>query len=233
MKLNERMKNNYESRTQTYLTRRTPVIMRLDGKAFHTFTKKFSFPFDINLLYSLYIATKRLGKEIQGSKFAYIQSDEISILITDYDRLNTEAWFNYNVQKMCSVASSIFSCYFNEVISNLKPEIGHQHGFFDCRVFNIPEEEVVNYFIWRQRDWWRNSISMLTRAYYSHKECLNKSVKDMHEMLYEKGANWNDLSPLWKNGQCVDLLNQEPVILEDFNNYRNYFNKFLEPIEEE
>mgnify|MGYP000347196508 FL=1 len=119
--IGERMKNNYESRSQSYLLRRTPIILRLDGKAFHTLAKQVPFekPFDPNLLDSLEYATIELSKEIQGAKFAYIQSDEVSILITDFDRLETEAWFNYSVQKLTSVASSIFSCNVVIVFSKL------------------------------------------------------------------------------------------------------------------
>ena len=234
MSIGTRMKNNYEDRSATYLTRRTPVILRIDGKAFHTYTKNFVRPFDDFLSNTFMAAAQKLGKEIQGAKFCYHQSDEVSFLITDFDRLNTEAWFDYNVQKMTSIAASVFGAYFNRVINSFisYKRVTRGPAFFDVRVFNIPKEEVVNYFLWRQQDWWRNSISMLTRHYYSHKECHGKNTAQMHDMLHEVGINWNDLEFKWKNGQCYDFENDISPGIDNFNNFRDYMNKFLEPKEE-
>lgn len=195
MKLGTRMKENYEDRYRFSLTRRIPVIMRLDGKAFHTLTKHCQKPFDSIFQVAMSKTALKLCKEIQGAKIAYVQSDEISILITDFDKLTTESWFDYNIQKMTSVAASMASVEFS---SRIVP-----NGFFDCRVFNIPEPEVVNYFVWRQKDWERNSIQMLGQAYFSHKELHSKKSPDIHEMLHQKGVNWANLEDKWKNGQVI------------------------------
>ncbi len=213
MTLAKRMKEFYEGRNQTYLTRRTPVILRLDGKAFHTFTKNkilnFKRPFDGTLGDWMVETTKVLCQEVQGCKLGYTQSDEISLLITDYDNLNSEAWFNYKVQKMVSVAASIASATFAKLM--FKDYLMFRDyedkdlsmANFDCRAFNIPINEVNNYFIWRQQDWTRNSIQMLAKEHFSHKELQGKGKSDMHEMLHQKGINWADLDTQWKNGTMV------------------------------
>lgn len=194
--LGDRIKHNYENRNRSYLTRRTPVIMRLDGKAFHTLTRSCTKPFDIEFSSAMVYTAHKLLKEIQGAKCAYTQSDEISILITDYETLETEAWFDYNVQKITSVAAAVASLAFSDAYK--------KEGIFDCRVFNIPKEEVCNYFIWRQKDWIRNSIQMLARKHFSHKELHNKKIKDIHDMLYTKNINWADLEDRWKNGIHIE-----------------------------
>lgn len=233
MGIGTRMKKNYEDRSSSFLTRRMPVILRIDGKAFHTYTRPFKRPFSDKLNRAFVHTAHKMGKEIQGAKFAYHQSDEVSFLITDFDHLTTEAWFDYNVQKMTSVAASLFTGYFNNFMEKDSP-VSDKYGIatFDARVFNIPKEEVVNYFLWRQQDWWRNSISMLTRHYYSHKECHRKKTKDMHDMLHEKGVNWNDLPFKWKNGSCIDFENKIEPAIDNFNNFRDYMNRFLEQKEE-
>jgi tRNA(His) 5'-end guanylyltransferase len=191
-----RMKNNYEDRYRISLTRRTPVIMRLDGKSFHTLTRNCKKPFDEEFSNAMIATAIALLFETQGAKCAYVQSDEISILMTDFDKLNTEAWFDYNIQKMVSVAASEASYQFSQLFE--------YKGLFDCRVFNIPKEEVVNYFIWRQKDWERNSILMLSQSHFSHKELQNKKCSDMHEMLHKKNINWAKLDDKWKNGVFID-----------------------------
>ena len=197
------MKGNYENRNRYFLTRRMPVIIRIDGKAFHTLTKKWKCqkPFDEKLNIAMTETTAFLLKEFQGAKIAYHQSDEISLLLTDYDKLTTDGWFDYNIQKICSVGASTATACFNA-----RHEEGRRNpAIFDCRCFNIPREEVTNYFIWRQKDWIRNSASMLAQSEFSHKELEGKSQADMHEMLYWRGINWADLAPVWKNGSLMEL----------------------------
>lgn len=207
----QRMKSNYESRSKTYLTRRTPVIIRLDGKAFHTYTRGLNKPFDEGLIQDMEATTLFLCKNIQGVKLGYCQSDEISLLLTDYDSLDTQAWFDYNVQKMTSISASLATGIFNRyrdlrhldkyektdkvVLSNL--------ANFDSRVFNIPKEEIANYFLARQKDAVKNSIAMLAQSLYSHTELHKKNGNDMQEMCFQKGHNWNDLDYKKKRGCTV------------------------------
>jgi len=216
--ISTRMKANYEVRSKTYLTRRTPVIIRLDGRAFHTFTKGMNKPFDKILMETMQETTKYLCENIQGCKMGYTQSDEITLLLTDYDTLTTDAWFDYNVQKMVSISASMATLAFNKIFKSKAQtninEVLTPYGeklqdkidmaMFDSRAFNIPKEEVANCFIWRQQDATRNSISMVAQANFSHKELQNKSSSDMQDMLMlQKEINWNNFTPSEKRGTSI------------------------------
>ena len=172
--LGDRMKSQYEDRTRFFLPRRTYTIIRVDGKAFHTLTKNFKRPFDRTLMDMMDATAKALCKEIQGSCFAYTQSDEISVLLTDFEKITTCAWFDGNIQKMVSVAAACATMAFNEEL--MRRGLANNHkAMFDARVFTIPDAvEVENYFVWRQNDASRNSVQMAARAAYSHKELEGK-----------------------------------------------------------
>lgn len=197
--LGKRMKEYYESRTRIYLPRRTHTIIRVDGKAFHTYTKGMSRPFDDVFIYGMNETAQYMCENIQGAKLAYVQSDEISILLTDFDKLGTDAWFDGNIQKVASVSASLATAKFNQVMLNDKI------GLFDSRVFTIPSIiEVVNYFIWRQKDCVRNSISSTAQSYFSPTELHGKSTSEMQEMLFtKKDINWNDYAPNLKRGRVI------------------------------
>lgn len=197
------MKENYEMRGRHYLTRRTPVMLRLDGKAFHTFTKGFKRPFDQTLSDLMTDTAMYLANEIQGTKLVYVQSDEISILVTDFDKLTTSPWFDYETSKMNSIAASMAAAYFNTELRKRVEGMDYKYPSFDCRTFNLPNEEVANYFRWRYQDWLRNSVSMLAQAHFSTKELHGKNRADMHEMLHTKDVNWAKLDNLWKNGTLI------------------------------
>lgn len=216
--LGDRMKKNYEKRSQIKLIRRMPVIIRLDGRAFHTFTKGFKRPFDEELNRIMRETTIFLLEQIQGAKLAYTQSDEISILVTDYDYLETQAWFDNNIQKICSVSASIATCEFNKQylqpwLKNYYELAEYSHEVeempklanFDARCFNIPKEEVNNYFVWRQNDWIRNSIQMVAQSLYSHKELHGKGQIEQLGMIAREGIDWRNDYPLkWTHGNtCV------------------------------
>lgn len=211
--LGDRMKENYENRAKTFLVRRMPVIIRLDGKAFHTFTKGLKKPYDEIFHNTMNATMKYLCENIQGCKLGYTQSDEITLLLTDFDTLTTDAWFDYNVQKICSVSASMATMAFNKFFEKfvnyefnlctskgiIEQKYGNideydrlfntyyqrirQGAMFDSRCFNIPEEEVTNCFIWRQQDATRNAIQMLGQCNFSHKELHNKSCNDIQDML--------------------------------------------------
>lgn len=224
----ERMKENYENRAKTYLIRRTPVIIRIDGKAFHTYTKGLKKPFDEELIEDMIETTKYLCANIQGAKCGYTQSDEISILVTDYDTLQTSAWFDNSVQKICSVSASLATGIFNKLrfyrglddeYENSMPQLFkdiensiNKIANFDSRCFNIPKEEVCNYFYARQRDAVKNSISMLAQSMYSHTELHNKNGDQMQEMCFQKGVNWNDLHWSKKRGSFIEKV-QDSITL--------------------
>lgn len=196
--IGDRMKDYYENRTRYFLPRRTHTIIRIDGKAFHTFTRGMAKPFDDELITNMDATAISLCNEIQGCKFAYIQSDEISLLLTDFDNLQTSALFDGNVQKIASVSASMATGFFN------CKSPWDRIAFFDARVFTIPErEEVINYFIWRQQDATRNSIFSAAQTYYSHRQLEGKNTNDMQAMLLEKGINWNDYPVGCKRGRMV------------------------------
>lgn len=216
--LGNRMKTFYEEIPKTRLMRRTPVIIRIDGKAFHTFTRGFKRPFDEVLIKTMQETAQYLCENIQGCQLAYTQSDEISLLLIDYQRFETSAWFDYEIQKMCSISASMatmaFNRIFSETVSDLKVddtkpidtyfEAAYSGAMFDARVFNIPREEVTNYFYWRQLDASRNSIQMVGQANFSHRELQYKSCNDIQDMLMtQKSINWNDFPTYQKRGSCV------------------------------
>lgn len=201
--LGDRMKQ-YESVTQPRLMNRNPVIIRADGKAFHTFTRGMDRPFDNRLSDCMAYTTQELVKNISGNYFGYTQSDEISLLLIDYANINTQPWFDNKVQKIVSVTASMATVYFNKKFQELFPELKDKWAMFDARVYNIPKDEVVNYFIWRQQDCTRNSIQMLGRATFSHKELMNLSCDKIQDKLFlEKQINWNDIPTKFKRGVGV------------------------------
>lgn len=225
--LGVRMKTFYEQIPKTKLMRRCPVAIRIDGKAFHTFTRGFQKPFDEVLIKSMQETMKYLCENIQGCVLGYTQSDEITLILVDYKKLTSSAFFDYEVQKICSIASSMATMAFNRIFAEKVKEFIYNDGenyennseeyrlcsvyknavnkgaMFDARCFNIPKEEVTNLVYWRQLDASRNSIQMVGQANFSHKELQNKSCNDIQDMLMtQKGINWNDLPTYQKRGSC-------------------------------
>ena len=201
MKLGDRMKL-YEEVPKLKLMRRVPVILRLDGKSFHTYTKGFDKPWDKLIFTGMTETAKYVCKNISGAKMAYTQSDEISILITDYDNIDTEPWFDYQVQKIVSVTASMASAIFNLIMKG--QGVNKALGVFDCRVSNYPKDEVVNYFIWRQKDCERNSIQGLAQSLFSQTQLHGLKTNQLQDkMLTEKDVNWNDCEVWQKRGVSI------------------------------
>ena len=183
--LGKRMKDQYEVRTKLLLSRRTYTLIRIDGKAFHSFTKGMNRPFDQNLMNVMDKTTLALCENIQGCKMGFVQSDEISLILTDFDDISTNAWFDGNVQKITSISASMATAYFNKYKEEYK--LSDKMALFDSRVWTIPDiEEVVNYFIWRQKDATRNSINMTAQSLYSFKELQKKNCNEMQEMIFQR-----------------------------------------------
>ena len=211
-----RMKEFYEQVPKTRLVRRMPVAIRIDGKAFHTFTKGFRKPFDDILIKTMQETTKYLCENIQGCVLGYTQSDEITLILVDYQKLTSSAWFDYEVQKLCSISASMATIAFNKFfernaenyiqncatdyetdglygkgttkyqLCEIYQKAAEKGAMFDARCFNIPKEEVTNLIYWRQLDATRNSIQMVGQANFSHKELQNKSCNDIQDMLHEQ-----------------------------------------------
>jgi len=209
--LGDRIKKNYEDRTRYLLPRRTYTIIRVDGRAFHTYLRDADKPFDHKIMKDIDSTAEALLREIQGSCLAFTQSDEISILATDFKEDTTEAWFDNNLQKVVSVAASIATAEFNKQrMLRLRfdfQEIAdalscRRQATFDARAFTISDPvEVENYFIWRQKDAERNSLQMLARSLYSHNELEGKGTVELHDLIHAKGMNWNDLNNGVKRGR--------------------------------
>ncbi len=198
--LGNRMKS-YEQVWGQQLPTRLPLIIRLDGKAFHTWTRGLDRPFDERLSHCMRAASMALADQVQGCALVYSQSDEISLLLTDWSSYSTQPWLGGKLQKMISVSASITTAAFNDAARGLLD--GRGLALFDSRAFVLPPHEVVNYFIWRQMDAERNSKSMLAQSVFSHKELHKKSTKDMLLMLEDKGVIWGDLPEVQKRGFCV------------------------------
>ena len=214
--LGDRMKS-YEDCYRIHLPIRMPIIVRIDGKAFHSYTKGCKKPVDEGLVSVMNETARYLCDNIQGTKLAYVQSDEISLLITNYEDVNTQSWFDNNLQKMASVSASMAGAIFtmnsyriwdkNKDVewSDYVPYAPEdmRPAFFDSRVFVMPKEDICNYFLWRQQDATRNSVQMLARSLYSHKECENMNNSQLQEMIFQKGINWNDCPVPQKRGRCI------------------------------
>lgn len=233
--LGDRMKG-YENISRAYLTRRVPVIIRLDGKAFHTFTRGLDKPFDKSLMKIMQLTMHYLCSNIQGCVFGYTQSDEITLVLTDYATIKTDSWFGYNVQKMASVSASMATMEFNrlfrkefeDMVLEWTPDRKDLTTFenrlamlkdkqfkacFDARCFSIPVDEVCNCLIWRQQDATRNSIEAVGQANFSHKQLMGKSCNEIQDMLFkEKGVNWNDFPTDCKRGSaCYRVVSEEEI----------------------
>jgi len=228
--IGDRMKESYENITKIFLPKKCFTIIRIDGKAFHTLTKRMRFtkPFDTDFRYMMNETTKFLCENIQGAIFGYTQSDEISIILQDFKNKETSAWFNGNIQKIASVSASLATAKFNDLLKDyisryeerLKEVTSKdwltqealqdivqniplfQLAFFDSRCFTISKAyEVQNYLLWRQKDCIRNSILSLAQSVLGKKSISNKNCSELKNILIqEKNIDWEDLESGLKYG---------------------------------
>lgn len=229
----------YEDVWRSQLPGRLPVLLRIDGKAFHTYTKGCKRPFDERLVEVMDETAQYLCKNIMNSRLAYVQSDEISILLVNYETNDTQSWFDNNIQKMVSISSAMASAYFTTQSAKIfgQPKL----AMFDSRAFILPKEDVNNYFLWRQNDATRNSVQMLARSLYSHKELNGLNNSQLQELTFKKGQNWNNLPTSQKRGRCIvkelytkdgatrsrwTVDNEIPIFSTD----KNYVEKFVYPV---
>jgi len=224
MDLSERMKK-YEGVSKSYLMPKTPAIIRIDGKAFHTWTIGLESPFDENFYACMANTTKELVNQIQGATIAYGQSDEISILLKDYATYDTDAWFGGNVQKIASVAASIATAVFNQTAIKLGIDRG-KLALFDARVFALPTHEVINYFIWRQQDFHRNSIQSVGQHFLGHKAMQGMSSQEVVDALrgHDDSVDWyKDYDAVYRRGYTYtrgsDVTNFD---IPEFNQLRDF-----------
>lgn len=209
MNLGNRIKK-YEKTFYHSALKRMPLMIRVDGRAFHTFTKGLDKPFDNRFISAMVNAAVNVAYDMQGFKAAYIQSDEVTFCLTDYDTLETEGWFNYELPKVISISASLMTLFFNRILTTDKGAV------FDSRAFTLPKEDVVNAFLWRAKDWERNSLQMYCRSIFSHKELYKKKREDMHEMLHKIGQNWTtDLNANERNGTFLIKVDKDIIIRAD------------------
>ena len=237
--IGDRMKNFYENRYRFYFPNKFPIIIRIDGKAFHTYTKGLKRPFDELFMTAMQNTALDLVKNIGGCKLGYVQSDEISLLLTNDDTLYTQPWFGNNIQKIVSVTASMATLYFNKHFQELKKawldnyEKTKNHSededlyystlvkkeataVFDSRAFIIPKKDVNNYFYWRQLDASRNSILSCAQTYIGKKQSHGFKCEQLQEkLLVEKGINWNNYPIDQKRGACVIFKEVEICRLDD------------------
>ncbi len=220
------MKDNYEKVWNIQLPYRMPVILRLDGKNFHSFTKKMERPFDETFIHNMGALTEYLCKKISTTVFAYVQSDEISLLLHPYKKLDTDPWFANEIQKISSVSAGLASSYFSLLYN--------KQAVFDARVFVLPEAEVVNYFVWRQQDATRNSVTMAAQTLYSHRQLDKQNSETKKTMMLQKGVDYMAYETYKRRGFSVVKKTEWitdwniPLFTED----RDYVHKWLEVDEE-
>lgn len=194
--LGDRMKV-YESCGSFSFPRRMPLIVRLDGRAFHTFTRDMP-PFDQTFQNAMREAARATAEEMQGFVLGYTQSDEVSFLLQDWATLTTEPWFGKQLNKIISIAAATMSVHFTDNLRDYREQ--RRVAVFDARAFVLPEAEVANYFLWRAKDCARNSIQTFAREHFSHADLYLKGIPEIHEMLHGIGKNWTDLAGWQKNG---------------------------------
>ena len=221
--LGQRMKRDYEDALRLFVPRRTHIVIRIDGRAFHQFTKNLERPYCQRLADALDQAALQLASEMIGCRFAYGQSDEYSFVLTDTEPEDAALWFDGNIQKIVSVSASIFTAAFNKAFSADEP------ASFDSRILVIAQRsEVEKYLLWRQLDATANSLNMLASAHFTHAELLGKTTAGKHDLLHGKGLNWAKQPTDFKRGRAIvrvpnggwkvdreiPIFNREPDYLE-------------------
>lgn len=214
--LGDRMKD-YEKKSSSSLYTTLPVCVRLDGKAFHSFTKGLERPYDNDLSQTMRQVTQELVKET-GSVIGYTQSDEISLILFRKS-FDSQIYFDGKRDKIISVLAATCSVLFNKIYAG-KATYNGKSAIFDCRAFNLPDkQEVYNYLLWRERDAVRNSLSMLAQHHFSHNKLQNKNSHDMHDMLHQIGIHWGDYPLFFKRGSYFKkLINKGMLTFEEYDN---------------
>jgi len=192
-----------------------PIIVRIDGRGFTKLTRGMKEPYDEEFISMMNEIAIKVCRSVQHCRMAYIQSDEISFLIYQKN-WDEEGWFSNKVEKMCSIISSMASSIATKWVIEKYPD-KNPIVCFDARANVYPSKEVVNYFIWRQFDWERNSLFMLASTYYSAKELMYKKNEEQHEMIFNAGDNWNKYSTHIKRGRtCIKVKTNKYIDNEHF-----------------
>lgn len=201
----DRMKM-YEGLSQKEFLPLAPIVARIDGRSFSTFTRDLDRPF-CRSLHNLMVSTTRHLVEETGALIGYTQSDEISLVFWQRD-FNTQIWFGGKIQKMVSQLAAQATGAFNSKLAVYLPTKVDDRGWsfpsFDARAWSVPNQtEATNAILWREQDATKNSVSQACRAHFSHKEMEGKGRSDQMDLLMSKGINWNDYEPWCKRGTYV------------------------------
>ena len=206
--IEDRMKLMEGIEAHRILIPKLPVMVRCDGRAFHTWTKGLERPYDTGFSMLMQDVTQFLVEET-NARVGYMESDEITLMLYSPDT-KSETFFNGRIQKLVSVIASMCTAKFNDSINTWIPGKTEGLAYFDCRVWNVPTlDEAANVFVWREMDATRNSVSMAAQSYYSHNELMNKNESQMHEMLMEKGVNWNNYPDFFRRGSYMRKVTKE------------------------
>ena len=198
--LADRMKAYEDIDCAQHLIPNLPVCIRVDGKAFHAWCRGLERPYDTRLQHVMDEVTAELV-DMTDAVIGYTHSDEISLILWNYGILNSDIYFHGRRDKLVSVLASAATWHFHRALLAYLPAKVGKLALFDCRAWNIlTPHEAINYLLWREQDATRNSISMAAQAYYSPKQLHGKNGKEMQEMLFQKGINWNDYDARCKRG---------------------------------
>ena len=227
--LGERMRQNYEFPYRFFLTKRTPIIIRIDMQNAHNFTSFMKKPFDPIFIESMHNTALNLCEQLTNVEFAYTQGDEINLFLTDYKKILLGQWQNGNLQKMVSLSASIATIEFNAAYTHailnhteLDAESTNQYSsninkmIFESTIFNIPESEVINYFIYRQTECAKNSVQLAGGYYFNNDKLHNLNGNDIQEKLKNIGINWNEYPSFFKRGICTKR--EEYIVHDDYKN---------------
>ena len=213
--LGDRMKQ-WENAYRSVVEPHSYLMLRLDGRAFHTYTRGLSRPFDAELVAAMDATMVALCEEIDGVRLAYCQSDEISLVVTDWRhgaptpgnptglRLS-EPWLGGVVAKILSISAAVASVEFNDVRVGQSQRAG---AVFDARLWTFPgdeqgQAEVGNYLLWRQRDAIKNSVTMAASAVFSRRRLHGVNSEEKHRLLVEAGKPWEGLPAGYRQGRVA------------------------------
>lgn len=194
----------------------TYAIVRVDGRAFSRISNKLDKPYSTHFMDWMDAAAIQLCYEMQGAVFAYVQSDEISVIMSDMNGERRGRWFDWNVNKLVSVSASIASGTFN---------LGFQHDLngtlwedrrpasFDSRVIPVKSRlDAIQYFMWRQRNAYTNAISMVADRICGSAALNGKNLNDRIDMLFQQGIMVNDLPLGLRQGRVITATKMPGVV---------------------
>lgn len=223
MDLRQRI-DEYRKTSTTRLLPKTPVIVRVDGRNFSSLTKNLHKPFDDVLHGAMVKMATTLARDMCGAQVAYVHSDEVNILLTDWANEGTCPWYNNNIQRMVSAAASTATLAFNDAFADYVARMGDAmasgvldhdqelfqnyvncayHALFSAEVFNVPPKYVVDYFVWCQQQALNKATLSLAQTHFTPAELLGKKQDEVFEMLAAKGIVFNKLPIAQQRGTYI------------------------------